>query len=129
MTCLDRQKWKFQEIIVGCLGYVSIKVFESDSIWCSCEIVEWEGDTNHTSINTSDLFGIFMCCGYIIYGITVTRASTMIPREAIRHRIELFGVHLACFIGGLSIYWWGLRMIILVGTWWIWINRTVCVIT
>ena len=37
----------------------------------------------HFSINTSDLFGIFMCCGYIIYGITVTRASMVITQAVI----------------------------------------------
>ena len=33
---------------------------------------------NHTSINTSALFVICMCCDPSIYGLTVTRASTVI---------------------------------------------------
>ena len=38
---------------------------------------------NHVSLNTSALFGICMCCGSTIYGLTVTSASTAIPRPAI----------------------------------------------
>ena len=86
---------------MGYLGYVSIRVFDSDSIWCSCDIVEWEGDMNHFSINISSLFGIRMCCGSSIYDLTVTRDNMVI----LGHQ---FGVHLACFIGDLSVYWWGL---------------------
>ena len=38
---------------------------------------------NHSSINTSALFGIHMFFDSSIYGITITRASTVIPRAAI----------------------------------------------
>ena len=41
------------------------------------------GDMNHSSLNTSAIFGICMCCGSSIYGLTVTRASMVIPRAAI----------------------------------------------
>ena len=136
-TCPNRLKCKFQESRVGFLGYVSIRVFDSDSIWCSCDIVKWEGDTNHASINTSALFGICMCCSSSIYSLTVTTASMVIPRAAIdwlpfamvaglnaraftaERQIRTFGVHLECFLGGFRIYWWGLRRNILVETWWI----------
>ena len=36
----------------------------------------------HSSLNTSYLFGICMRCGSFICGITVTRASEVIPQEA-----------------------------------------------
>ena len=76
---------------------------------------------NHTSINTSALFGICMCCVSIIYSLTVTRASMVIPWAAIdqlpfvtvaglktraftaKRQFWRFGVHLECFIGGLSV--------------------------
>ena len=71
---------------MGSLVYVSIRVFDSDSIWCSCVIVKWEGEMNHASLNTSALFGILMCCGSSIYCLTVTRVSTVIPWAEIRLR-------------------------------------------
>ena len=83
---------------MGCLGYVSIRVFNSDSIWCSYDIVEWEGDMNQSSINTSYLFVICICCGSNIYGPTLTRSSMVIPQAAID-----LGVHLVCFLGGLRL--------------------------
>ena len=43
---------------------------------------------NHFSINTSDLFGICMCCGSSIYGINVSTASTVIPRAVIDQYLE-----------------------------------------
>ena len=49
---------------------------------------------NHASLNNSDLFGICMWCGSSTYGITVTRASVVIPRAAI-DRFWIFGVYLA----------------------------------
>ena len=82
------------------MGYVSIRVFDSDSIWCICDIVEWEGDMNHDIINTGALFGICMCCGSSIYCLAVTRASIVIPQSAIDR-----GVHMACFLNGLRVYW------------------------
>ena len=48
---------------------------------------------------------------------SVSRACTVIPRATI------VGVHLACFIGGLSVYCSDLRGIISVGTWWKLSNR------
>ena len=77
---------------------------------------------NHTSINTSDIFGIYICvcCGSIIYGLTLTRASMVIPGIAIDRLPQhfwRFEVHLKWFIGGLSVYWCGIRRIILVDTW------------
>ena len=80
---------------------------------------------NHTSLNTSDLFGIYMCCGSSIYGLTVTTASMAIPMAAIDRKFWRFGVHLACFIGDLSVYLWVIRRNILVGTWWRLSNRRV----
>ena len=68
---------------MGCLGYVSIRVFDSNSICCIFDIVKWEGDINHSILNTSSLFGICMCCGSSIYGFTVTRASMLIPQAEI----------------------------------------------
>ena len=109
---LQQLKWKFQNIRVGCLGYVSIKVFESDSIWCSCDIIEWDGDINHAILNTNTLFGICMGFFSIAYGIAVTTDSTTIPRVVaglntrvftLERQFWRFGVHLACFIGGLSV--------------------------
>ena len=94
---------------------------------------------NHASLNTSAIFDRCMCCGSSIYGINVTRASTGIPRAEIdclpsatvtglnayvftaERRFWRFGVHLACFVGGLSVYWWGLRR----STWWRYSNRQV----
>ena len=96
---------------------------------------------NHASLNTSALFVICMCCGSSIYGLTVTIAITVIPRAAIDRLLFAtvvgvnahvftaeqifwrFGVRLACFLGGLSIYLWGLIRSILVGTWWKLSNR------
>ena len=107
---------------MGCLGYVSIRVFESDYIWCSCDIIEWEDEMNHASLNTNAIFGIYRCCGSSIYGLTITRASMMIPWSAIGRlpfataaglnacaflaewRFLRFGVHLECFLGGLRIH-------------------------
>ena len=101
---------------------------------------------NYDSINTISLSGICMCCGSSIYGITVTRSSVVKPQSAINclwydtfaglnarafteeQKVWIFGVHTMCFIGGLSVYWWGLRRSILVGTWLRLINRTVYVI-
>ena len=88
-TCLNRYKWKFQKSRVGFLGYVSIRVFDSDSIGCRCNIVKWEGDINHASLNTSALFSICMCCSSSIYDITVTTASTEIPRADTCHGREI----------------------------------------
>ena len=110
-------KWNFQKSRVGCLGNVSSRVFDSDYIWCSCEIVKCVGDMEHVSLNTSYIFGICMCYVSSIYDITVTTASTEIPREEIDRRFWIFGVYLVCFLGGLSVYWWGLISNILVGTW------------
>ena len=126
---------------MGCLGYVYIRVFDSDSIWCSCEIVEWEGDMNHVSLNTSTLFVICICCVSIIYGITVTKASKIMPMAALGNmpfativgenaraftaewQFWIFGVHMECFLSGLCVYWCVIRRNILVGTWWRLINR------
>ena len=33
-------------------------VFDSDYIWCCCDIVDREDKMNHASINTSAIFGI-----------------------------------------------------------------------
>ena len=125
------------------MGYVYIQVFDSDYIWCSCEIVEWEGDMNRSSLNTSALFSILMCCGSSIYGLTVITVITEIPRSVIdripfaivaglivpaftvERQFRRFGVHLECFLGSLSASWWGLRRNISVGTWWRFINRRV----
>ena len=102
---------------------------------------------NHSSLNTSALFGICMCCGSSIYGLTVTTDSMAIPRAAIdripfatfavlnarafpeERRFWRFVVHMACFLGGLILYWWSLIINILVGTRWILSNRRVYVIT
>ena len=81
---------------------------------------------NHYSLNNSSLFSICLCCGSSIYGLTVTTDSTVIPRAAIGLNIHVFttdrnfwrfGVYLACFLGGLSVYWWGFRRNISAGTW------------
>ena len=80
---------------------------------------------NHASLNTSALFGICVCCGSSIYGLTLTTYSVEIPRSAIGQEFWRFRVHLACFIGSFSAYWWGIRMSILVGTWWRLSNREV----
>ena len=45
-----------------------------------------------------------------------------------KQKFWIFGVHLVCFLGGFSVYWWGLRRSILVGTWWRLSNRTIRVI-
>ena len=37
----------------------------------------------HASLNMIALFGISMCCGSGIHGLTVTRASMVKPRTAI----------------------------------------------
>ena len=71
---------------MGCLGYGSIRVFDSDFICCSCKIFKWEVDMNHVSLNTSALFGICVCCGSSIYGLDVTRSSMVIPQAEIKER-------------------------------------------
>ena len=48
---------------------------------------------NHASINTSDLFVIFMCCGSSIYSLTVTKVSMVIPRKINGYGIERSCVH------------------------------------
>ena len=126
--CLNRYKWKFQKSRVGFLGYVSIRVFDSDSIGCRCNIVKWEGDMNHASLNTSALFSICMCCSSSIYDLTVTIGSTVIPMSAI-DQFWRFGVNLVRFICGLRVFCLGIRRNILVGTWWRLSNRRVYVIT
>ena len=133
--CFKRSEWVAWDM------FPFIQVFGSDFIFCSCEIVEWESDMNRASLNTSALFSICMCCGYIIYGLTVITAIIEIPMSVI-NRIPFFMVaglnipafteeqqfrrsvvHLECFIGGLSVYWWGLRSNISVGIWWRLSNR------
>ena len=71
---------------------------------------------NHASLNTSALFGICICCGSSIYGLTVTRSSMVILWLVINQldsamvavlnahvftaerRLLQFGVHLAFFL-------------------------------
>ena len=94
---------------------------------------------NHDSLNNSALFGVCIFCDSSIYGLTVTRDIIVIPRAAIKElnaraftvgqRFWRFGVHVSSFLGGFSVYWWGLRRSILVGTFWILSNRPVYVIT
>ena len=43
---------------------------------------------NHASFNTSSLLGTCSCCGSSIYGLTVTTASTEIPRG----EIDIFAI-------------------------------------
>ena len=101
---------------------------------------------NHSSINTSALFDIWMCCWSSMYGISLTRASMAILWSAINQLVFdtvaglnahaftterqflRLAVHLAYFFDGFSVYWWGLRRSILVGTWWRLSNRTICAI-
>ena len=77
---------------------------------------------NHYSLNTSAIFVICMGCGSSIHGIFVTKYSAEIPRAAIdripystvarlnyraltgEQKFWRFGVHMACFLGGLSVY-------------------------
>ena len=56
---------------------------------------------NNSSINNSALFGIFMCCGSSIYGLTLTRASMVIPWEVIEH---LGGIERLCIYCGAAIF-------------------------
>ena len=97
----------------------------------------------YSSLNTSAIFSICMCCGSIIYGLNITRASEVIPQADINRipsstvvglnarvfTAEMlfwrFGVHLACFISGLGVYSWVHIKNILVGTWWRFSNRRV----
>ena len=58
---------------------------------------------NHASLNTSAVFGIFMCCGSIIYSLTITKAITVISKAAIDWRFGVFVIHMTCFCCGLSV--------------------------
>ena len=91
---------------------------------------------NHSSLNNSALFGILMCCVSSIYGITVTRAITVISHSEIKY------LYVHCGAATLDIWspygvfsWWFEHLLVrsqkeyLVGTWWILSNRTVYVIT
>ena len=71
---------------------------------------------NHDSLNTSALFGICICCGSIIYGLTVTRASMVIPSAEI-NRIECPCIH--CRVTIFEIWspsgvfsWWFERLLL-----------------
>ena len=64
---------------------------------------------NHASINTSALFGICMCSGSSIYGLTVTIASMVILQAAIG---DLESIHRVLLVvwestGGVSegVFW------------------------
>ena len=102
---------------MGCLGYISIRVFNYDSICFSCDNVEWEGDMNIDSLNNSALFGICMCCGSSIYGLTVTRYIMVILQAGINR-----GVERPCIHGGADILeiwspygvfsWWFERLVV-----------------
>ena len=71
-------------------------------------------------------FGFYRFAPY--YGLTVTTVSTVISRAVI-NRLWRFGVHLARFIGGLSVYCWIIKSNTLVLTWLILSNRGFYVIT
>ena len=101
---------------MGCLGYVSIRLFDAGSICFSCDIVEWEGDMNHTSLNTSSIFGICICFLSSICGLTITIDSMVIPRSA-GSRVERSCVH--CGVEILDIWspsgvfsWWFERLLV-----------------